>query len=95
MPIDVYAAMGALVRAEAARRSTVPAQSDATAPPIEPPEAVPVPVPAPPASAPPRTAASPPVARPPRTAVHAPVPRRGGFLRSLRTAWRDVWGVCR
>ncbi|MEU1805631.1 hypothetical protein [Streptomyces sp. NPDC019937] len=93
MPIDVYAAMGALVRAEAARRSTVPAQSDATAPPIEPSEAVPVP--APPASVPPRTAASPPAARPPRTAVTAPVPRRGGFLRSLRTAWRDVWGMCR
>ncbi|RNG11837.1 hypothetical protein, partial [Streptomyces botrytidirepellens] len=61
MPIDVYAAMGALVRAEAARRSTVPAQSDAAAHPVEPPEAVPVSTP--------RTGAPPGAARSPRTAA--------------------------
>lgn len=87
MPIDVYAAMGALVRAEAARRSTVPAQSDASAPPIEPPEAVPVSTPRP--SVPPRPA------RPPRATAPGPVPRVTAVLRSLRTAWRDVWGMCR
>ncbi|WP_421106188.1 hypothetical protein [Streptomyces sp. NEAU-S77] len=87
MPIDVYAAMGALVRAEAARRSTVPAQSDAAAPPVEPPEAVPVSTP--------RTGAPPGAARSPRAAAPAPAPRRTGFLWSLRTAWRDVWGMCR
>ncbi|MGR3932127.1 hypothetical protein [Streptomyces sp. BRA346] len=90
MPIDVYAAMGALVRAEAARRSTVPtqsAQSDAAAYPVEPPEAVPVSTP--------RTGAPPGAARSPRTAAPAPAPRRTGFLWSLRTAWRNVWGMCR
>lgn len=87
MPIDVYAAMGALVRAEAARPSTVPAQSDATAPPIEPPEAVPVSTPHDPE--PPRAALS------PRTAAPGPVPRRTGFLQALRMAWRNVWGICR
>ena len=87
MPIDVYAAMGALVRAEAARRSTVPAQSDVSAPPIEPPEAVPVSTS--------RTAAPPRTARPLPTTASRPVPRRTGFLRFLRTAWRDVWGMCR
>ncbi|MFI0773889.1 hypothetical protein [Streptomyces sp. NPDC021212] len=94
MPIDVYAAMGALVRAEAARRSTVPAQSDASAPPVEPPESVPVSTP-PRTGAPPRTTAPPRPARSPRTAAPGPVPRRIGFLRSLRMAWRDVWGTCR
>jgi hypothetical protein len=94
MPIDVYAAMGALVRAEAAHRSTVPAQSDASAPPAEPPEAVPVSTP--------RTAGPGRGAAPPRTAVPSPAaaptpvpPRRTAFLRALRTAWRDVWGMCR
>jgi hypothetical protein len=94
MPIDVYAAMGALVRAEAAHRSTVPAQSDASAPPVEPPEAVPVSTSR--AAEPPRTAGPSRSAVPPRTAVPAPEPRRRtAFLRVLRTAWRDVWGMCR
>ncbi|QLH26160.1 hypothetical protein [Streptomyces sp. Rer75] len=84
MPIDVYAAMGALVRAEAARRSTVPAQSDAAAPPHRDRRGVH-----------PRTGAPPGAARSPRAAAPAPAPRRTGFLWSLRTAWRDVWGMCR
>jgi len=101
MPIDVYAAMGALVRAEAARSSTVPvpAQSDASAPPAEPPGTVPVSTPrtgSPPRKpVPPRTAASPHAAASLRTARPGPVPRRTGFLRTLRMAWRDVWGMCR
>ncbi|WP_063734767.1 hypothetical protein [Streptomyces sp. RTd22] len=90
MPIDVYAAMGALVRAEAARRSTVPvpAQPDASGHPVDPPAPVP-------ASTTPRTGAPPGAVRSPRTAAPAPAPRRAGFLWSLRTAWRDVWGMCR
>ncbi|MGW2331965.1 hypothetical protein ACWC5C_40290 [Streptomyces sp. NPDC001700] len=87
MPIDVYAAMGALVRAEAARPSAVPAQSDATAPPVEPPEAAPVATPHDPA--PPGAALS------SRTAAPGPVRRRTGFLEALRMAWRSVWGICR